>query len=143
MRKAVYRQEQNSSGHSELDARAPLTLVEEQPGKPLSLFVPGVCPWCVCPLLSLVCPWYQAPSKLNPGVESIPLVPGVPPPPNYYGFANNSFKNGYTVIETETRKIDIFKAAAGLEDPHYTERKIQVVPNNSMGQPIVPFRLAP
>lgn len=79
----------------------------------------------------------------NQGAESIPLVPGVPPPPNYYGFANNSFKNGYTVIETETRKIDIFKAAAGLEDPHYTERKIQVVPNNSMGQPIVPFRLAP
>jgi len=83
---------------------------------------------------------FGAPQYLS---QPIPVIEGVPAPPNYYGVAGNSYHNGYTVIETETTKIDPFKAATGFMDPTYTERRIQVVPNNSMGQAIVPFRLAP
>jgi hypothetical protein len=80
---------------------------------------------------------------LAPHSQPVPVIPGVPAPPNYYGNSGSSYRNGYTVIETETTKVDPFKAATGFMDPTYTERRIQVVPNNSMGQPIVPFRLAP
>jgi len=75
--------------------------------------------------------------------ELVPVVPGVPPPPNYYGVAGNSYRHGYTEIETETTKVDPYEAATGFMDPFYTERRIQVVPNNSAGQAIAPFRLAP
>jgi hypothetical protein len=75
--------------------------------------------------------------------EVVPVVPGVPAPPNYYGIANGAYRNGYTVIETETRKYDAYKGATGIIDPWYSEKQYRVVPNDSEGAPIAPFRMAP
>ena len=79
-----------------------------------------------------------------PGVvpdQIVPIVPGVPAPPNYYGVANGAYRNGYTVVETERQQFDPYRAATGFMDPFYKQKTIQVVPNDSSGAPIRPWIL--
>jgi hypothetical protein len=73
--------------------------------------------------------------------EVVPLVPGVPAPPNYYGVANGTYRNGYTVVETERQQFDPYRAATGFMDPFYKQKTYQVVPNDSNGAPNQPWIL--
>lgn len=73
--------------------------------------------------------------------EVIPVVPGVPAPPNYYGVANGAYRNGYTVVETERQQFDPYRAATGFMDPFYKQKTYQVVPNDSNGAPNQPWIL--
>jgi len=73
--------------------------------------------------------------------EVVPVVPGVPAPPNYYGVANGAYRNGYTVTETERTQFDPYRAATGFMDPFYKEKTIQVVPNDDSGTANQPWVL--
>jgi hypothetical protein len=73
--------------------------------------------------------------------EVVPLVPGVPAPPNYYGAANGTYRNGYTVVETERQQFDPYRAATGFMDPYYKQKTIEVVPNDADGAPNRPWIL--
>ena len=79
-----------------------------------------------------------------PGValeQVVPIMPGVPAPPNYYGLANGAYRNGYTVVETERQQFDPYRAATGIMDPFYKQKTIEVVPNDVNGAPIRPWIL--
>jgi hypothetical protein len=73
--------------------------------------------------------------------EVIPVVPGVPAPPNYYGVANGTYRNGYTVVETERQQFDPYRAATGFMDPFYKTKTIEVVPNDASGASKQPWIL--
>jgi hypothetical protein len=73
--------------------------------------------------------------------EVIPVVPGVPAPPNYYGVSNEAYRNGYTVVETERQQFDPYRAATGFMDPYYKQKTIEVVPNDAYGAPDRPWIL--
>jgi hypothetical protein len=73
--------------------------------------------------------------------EVVPVVPGIPAPPNYYGVANGAYRKGYTVVETERQQFDPYRAATGFMDPFYKQKTIQVVPNDSSGTANQPWVL--
>jgi len=73
--------------------------------------------------------------------QVVPVVPGVPAPPNYYGVANGAYRNGYTVVETERQQFDPYRAATGFMDPYYKQKTIEVVPNDAYGAPDRPWIL--
>jgi hypothetical protein len=73
--------------------------------------------------------------------EVVPVVPGVPAPPNYYGVSNSAYRNGYTVVETERQQFDPYRAATGFMDPFYKQKTYQVVPNDSNGASNQPWIL--
>jgi len=73
--------------------------------------------------------------------EIVPVVPGVPAPPNYYGVANGAYRNGYTVVKTERQQFDPYRAATGFMNPYYKQKTIEVVPNDAYGAPNQPWIL--
>jgi hypothetical protein len=85
--------------------------------------------------------WYAADIPGFVPDEVVPVVPGVPAPPNYYGLANGTYRNGYTVVETERQQFDPYRAATGFMDPFYKQKTYQVVPNDSKGAPNQPWVL--
>jgi len=95
----------------------------------------------VTPLAVSAQDWYAEDIPGYVAEEVVPVVPGVPAPPNYFGVSNSAYRNGYTVVETERQQFDPYRAATGFMDPYYKQKTIEVVPNDAYGAPNQPWIL--